>query len=137
MPPTSRTELLELLGATQRNRMWSWSAVNHAERKVYFGVWRDLAKKRNGVDVSFIIQEADWGMETGTKSPARREQDDNLALALDHGYEAFAFLNDVKDPAAYPRKIARTITTHIHSIRLEPQPDGTILGYPTSRITIR
>ncbi|HEY3569045.1 MAG TPA: hypothetical protein VGP73_14010 [Thermoanaerobaculia bacterium] len=137
MVPRNRTELLERLGAKQRNIVWSWSAVDEAGRKVYFSAWRDLAKKRDGQQITYIIQEPDWGMETGTPSPARKEQDENLALAFDHGYETFAYFIDAKDPAATPRQIANTTTSFIKAVRLERQPDGTVLAYPTRRIEIR
>jgi hypothetical protein len=33
---TSRTQLMDYLGAKQRNVVWSWCAVNDEEKKVYF-----------------------------------------------------------------------------------------------------
>jgi len=135
----NRTELLERLGAKQRNIVWSWCAVNEAERKVYFSVWRDLVRKGEAGQLVYVVQEPHWGIDvkTGARSPARKEHDELLALALENHYEAFAYFIDAKDPSATPREIESTMTSFIRGLRLERQPNGTILGYPGLRIEIR
>lgn len=137
--PASRSQLMEYLGAQQRNVVWSWCAVNDEERKVYLSVWLDTAKKRDGARLSYIIQESDWGVDesTGAISPARKDHDEKLALVFDHGYEPYGYFIEAKDRNARPRKIEDTKTGFIFSLELERLPDGTILGYLKSRIEIR
>lgn len=135
----NRSQLMDYLGAKQRNTVWSWCAVNEEEKKVYFSVWVDTHKKRDGVNSSYVIQEPHWGIdeETGSASAARRDHDEKLALVFDKGYEAYGYFIEAKDRHAQPRQIESTHTGFIFSFRLEKQPDGTVLGYPGKRIEIR
>ena len=55
--PANLSQLMAYLGAKQRSVIWSWCAVNDAERKVYLRVWLDTAKKRDGQRLSYLIQE--------------------------------------------------------------------------------
>src|SRR4051812_23093695 len=50
---TSRSQLMEYLGAKQLNTVWSWCAVNDEERKVYLSIWTDTKEKRDGVRLSY------------------------------------------------------------------------------------
>ena len=135
----NRSQLMEHLGAKQKNTVWSWCAVNEEEHKVYLSVWTDTRAKRDGVRVSYVIQEPDWGIDqhTGSKSPARKDQDEKLALIFDEGYEVYGYFIEAKDTSANPREIASTSTSFIFSFDLERQVDGVILGYPKARIEIR
>lgn len=137
--PQNRTQLMDYLGAKQKNVVWSWCGVNDEKRKVYFSVWDDMGKKRDGSRLSYIIQEPHWGVDeaTGSLSPARRDHDEKLSLVFDAGYEAYGYIIVAKDRHAEPRQIEETRTSFIFSFDLERQPDGTILGYPKTRIEIR
>lgn len=80
---------MNYLGAKQRNTVWSWCAVNEEEKKVYLSVWEDTRAKRNEDDrTSYLIQEPHWGVneQTGKKSAARKDHDDNLSKIFDSGY---------------------------------------------------
>ncbi len=135
----NRSQLMDHLGAKQKNTVWSWCAVNEEERMVYLSVWMDTRAKRDGVRVSYVIQEPDWGVDptTGSKSAARKDQDEKLSLIFDKGYEAYGYFIEAKDTTANPREIESTSTSFIFSFDLERQPDGSILGYPKARIEIR
>lgn len=137
--PKSRSALMSYLGAKQRNVVWSWCAVNDEERKVYFSVWLHTHAKRDGTRASYIIQEPWWGIDrdSGTRSPARNDHDEKLALVFDHGYEAFGYFIEAKDTKAETKEIEETKTSFVFSFELEKQTDGTILGYPKTRINIR
>ena len=135
--PASRSQLMSYLGATQRNVVWSWCAVNDAERKVYLSVWLDTAKKRDGERLSYIIQEPNWGVESdGSLAAARKDHDEKLDLIFDHGYEPYGYFIEAKDRNARPRQIEETKTSFIFSLELERQTDGTILGFLKERINI-
>jgi hypothetical protein len=133
----SRSQMMDYLGATQRNVVWSWCAVNHEERKVYLSLWSDTHQKHADGRVSYIVQEPDWGMEKGFASPARVDHDEKLALVFDQGYEAYGYVIVPKDPGQHPRQIAETRTGFVFALSLERLDDGTVLGYPTSRINLR
>lgn len=135
----SRQALMESLGAKQRNTVWSWCAVNDEERKVYFSVWLHTHAKRDGVRPSYIIQEPCWGIDaqTGTRAAARNDHDEKLALVFEQGYQAFGYFIKAKDTQAEPKEIEETLTSFVFSFELEKQSDGTILGYPKTRINLR
>lgn len=135
---TSRTQLMDYLGAKQRNVVWSWCAINEEERKVYFSLWSDLRKKRDGVRVSYLVQEPNWGVDpkSGSKSAARKDHDEKLVLALERGYEAYGYVVEAEDTRAEPRKIESTAASFIFQLDLEKREDGTVLGYPVARISI-
>lgn len=137
--PENRSQLMEYLGAKQKNTVWSWCAVNDEERKVYFSVWMDTRSKRDGTTVSYVIQEPDWGVAqgTGSKSAARKDHDEKLSLVFNEGYEAYGYFIEPKDKNAYPREIESTKTSFIFSFELERQKDGSVLGYPKTRIEAR
>lgn len=137
--PANRSQLMEYLGAKQKNTVWSWCAVNEEERKVYLSVWLDTAKKRDANRLSYVIQEPDWGLDeaTGSVSAARKDHDEKLALIFSEGFEPFGYFIEAKDRNARPRQIEDTKTGFIFSLELEKLPDGTVLGYLKHRIEIR
>jgi hypothetical protein len=130
---------MDHLGAKQKNTVWSWCAVNYDEKKVYFSVWVDKRGKHDGVRTSYVIQEPHWGIdgETGAISPARKDHDEKLALVFENSYEAYGYFIEARNPNASPREIESIQTSFIFLFKLERQPDGTVLGYPVTRIEIR
>jgi hypothetical protein len=135
--PENRSQLMSYLGATQRNTVWSWCAVNEAERKVYLSVWTDFrGDHANNGKKSYIIQEPHWGIDQGrtSPSPARNDHDEKLSKIFESGYEAFGYFIEVRDPKAVPREIEKTKTSFVFSLELERLPDGRIIGYPLDRI---
>ena len=106
---TSRTQLMDYLGAKQRNVVWSWCAVNDEEKKVYFSLWSDMRKKRDGARVSYLIQEPNWGVDpkNGSESAARKDHDEKLVLALERGYEAYGYVVEAEDTGVESRKIEK------------------------------
>lgn len=134
---TSRAQMMDYLGAEQRNPVWAWCAVNMQERKVYLSLWSDTRAKRDGERISYLVQEPHWGTEKGGLSAARRDQDEKLAMVFDQGFEAYGYVIVAKDQGQEPRQIAETLTGFVFALTLERSADGTVLGYPTSRINLR
>jgi hypothetical protein len=97
-----------------------------------------MRKKRDGARVSYLIQEPNWGVDpkNGSKSAARKDHDEKLVLALERGYEAYGYVVEAEDTGVEPRKIESTATSFIFQLKLEKLQDGTVLGYPESRINI-
>jgi hypothetical protein len=140
MKPENRSQLMSYLGAEQRNIVWSWCGVNEKERKVFLSVWEDTRKKRNGDEkISYIIQEPHWGIneDSRSKSAARNDHDEKLALIFEDGYEAYGYIVVARDVDADPREIEKTKTSFIFSLELKHLDDGTIIGYPLERIEIK
>jgi hypothetical protein len=143
----NRKQLMDYLGAVQRNTVWSWCAVNEEERKVYLSMWSDLRVDGQGKHIppraprtprdGYIVQGMHWGMEDGIRDHRRRDHDEKLAYVFDDGYEAFGYINVAKDPKQHPREIAETKTGFVFALELKRLPDGTVLGFPTRRINIR
>ena len=135
----NRSQLMGYLGAQQRNTVWSWCAVDHEDKKVYFSLWDDTRQKRDGDRFSYLVQEPHWGIdpETGRVKPARRDHDEKLDLAFAHGYEVFGYVVVAKDIKVVPREIEETKTGFVFALDLERVDNGSILGYPTTRINIR
>jgi len=131
--------MMEYLGAVQKNTVWSWCAVNDGEKKVYFSLWVDSGAKRDGKNISYIVQEPDWGADEDTHSlsAARKDQDEKLGLVFDKGYEPWGYCIVAKDRHARPREIEETRTCFVYLLRLERLPDGTILAHPISRLNLR
>jgi hypothetical protein len=138
--PANRLQLMDRLGAKQKNTVWSWCGVNEDEKSVYFSVWTDYRRKfgDKGRDY-YTIQGPHWGMnkETGKFSAARKEHDENLEKVFSRGYQAFGYFVVAKDKNIVPREIAKTRTSFLFSLELERLEDDTVIGYPLQRIEIR
>ncbi|ENQ5771699.1 hypothetical protein ACOW3S_003480 [Vibrio fluvialis] len=133
----NRSQLMDYLGAEQRNVVWSWCAVNETERKVYLSVWTDFKTNIDG-KMAYILQEPAWGLnENGHFSPARNDHDEKLGKIFSEGYESYGYFVEVKDKNAEPREILYTKTSFIFSLELERLESGVIIGYPKKRIEIK
>jgi len=102
-------------------------------------VWLDTRSKRDGTRVSYVIQEPNWGIDqdTGLETAARKDHNEKMSLIFNEGYEAYGYFVEAKDKNAHPREIESTKTSFIFSFDLERQEDGSVLGYPKTRIEIR
>lgn len=129
---------MHYLGAKQRNVVWSWCAINEDDKKIYFSLWADSREKRDGTRVSYVVQKPHWGIDeaTGIKSPARKDHDEKLRLAIESDYESYGYLVEPKDRNAIPREIEYTETAFIFRLQLETQQDGSVIGYPLARINL-
>lgn len=83
---SSRKAFIESLGATCKNWTWSWSFVNHQERKIIFGAWDTHV---NG-SRSLILCE-DWEIENGRRNSGYGQSLDHLRLVSEEGYELYTF----------------------------------------------
>jgi 5-methylcytosine-specific restriction enzyme A len=73
-----------------RNTDFSWSGVNHRQKKVLFGAWVDEAKSSDGGTRIFSPQ---WsrGEDGKRKNPNYKEALLNLTYVIDLGYDLFTF----------------------------------------------
>lgn len=133
----NRSQLMDQLGATQANTVWSWCGVNADKRKVYFSVWADLVFKGPGGETRYTVQEPDWGIDdAGHRSPARNDHDEKLGLVFDGGYEAYAYFIEAQDPTAHPRQIAGIRTSFVMRMKLVRDEAGSVYGVPLERIEL-
>lgn len=137
--PENRSQLMEYFGADQRNTVWSWCAVNQDEKKVFLSVWTDSRQTLpEETKPCYILQEPNWGIDrSGSRSAARNDHDEKLALVFDEGYEAYGYFIEPKDKTAIPREIAYTKTSFVFRLELKRLDDGRIIGYPLERIDVR
>jgi len=135
----SRSQMMKYLGAAQRNVHWAWCAVNDEEKKVYLCLWSDTRRDQPDGRVAYVVQEPNWGLdeEKGERSPARNDQDEQLAKVFDEGYQPLGYVVIAKDPEAAAREIGETKTGFVFELDLEKEEDGTILGYLGKRIELR
>lgn len=137
--PQNRSQLMDYLGATQRNTVWSWCGVDHGGKKVYFSIWTHGQLNQGDGKRTYILQEPQWGIDSasGSVSPARKDHDEKFALVFDEGYEAFGYFIDAKDKNAVPAQIEHTKTSFIVGLDIKRLDDGRIVGSITRRIEIR
>ena len=137
--PENRSQLMAYFGAEQRNTVWSWCAVNEAEKSVYFSIWTDLFNKYGDKGRKYYtIQEPDWGIDpvTGNHQPARNDHDEKLDMVFNKGYKPYGYFIDARDKNVVPREIEATRTSFVFSLDLEKLENGTIIAYPKERINV-
>lgn len=136
--PRNRLQLMKRLGAEQLNNVWSWCAVNEAEKKVYFSIWTDNIHTHKG-QKGYLIQKAagDPDGEVATRSAARDDRNAKFALVFEHGYEAYGYFIVPKDRFAQPREILETRTSFVMKLRLERLADGSVWATAIERLEIR
>jgi len=135
--PANRSQLMDRFGAVQLNTVWSWCAVNEAEKSVYLSVWTDHVDKVDGV-TTYTLQGPAWGVnELGRKSAARNDHDEKLSLVFDQGYRAFGYFIEAKDRSGIPREIADIRTSFVMEMKLSRSDDGWVTGTPIRRIEVR
>lgn len=84
---SSRKKFRESLSATCRNTQWSWSWVNHDEKKVYFGA-SDVHEKGDAQ----LILGYHWKQNLkGRSNPGYKEALSNIGLVLNQGYGLYTF----------------------------------------------
>ena len=113
----NRAQLMELLGATQANTVWSWCGVNEEIRRVYFSVWSDHIYKESG-GTRYLMQEPEWGVEEGRIKPARNDHDEKFRLVFEQGYEPYVYFIDPVDPTTIPRQIAGIRTSFVMKVKV-------------------
>jgi 5-methylcytosine-specific restriction protein A len=82
----SRTALFREIGAEFANPRWSWAAVNHEKRMVYFCAWAE----RMTESCATILSE-DWEKRRARKSPGFSDAVKKLRLVQEEGYELTVF----------------------------------------------
>lgn len=136
--PENRSQLMTYFGAEQRNTVWSWCAVNEAEKKVYLSVWTDHGKTQPGDNrKSYILQEPHWGEKPdGAFQPARKDHDEKLDKVFESGYEAFGYFVEPKSRNTVPREIKNTRTSFVLRLELKRLNNGIVIGYPLERVEV-
>lgn len=83
----SRKKFRESLDASCKNQQWSWSWVNHKEKKVYFGA-SDVHEKGDAQ----LILGFDWRQnKKGRTNPGYHEAVENIDLVLKETYSLHTF----------------------------------------------
>lgn len=83
---TSRKRFIESLGATCSNWNWSWSFVNHDEKKVIFGAWQDFIKGNRA-----LIFSNEWKTRRDRNQSPWPESRENLRLIEEESYSLHVF----------------------------------------------
>lgn len=84
----TRQEFIMSLGATCANWRWSWSFVDHANHKVYFGAWEDEKKSLEG---GVRIFSEDWQNSPQRRNTGFRQSKEHIDLILERAYRLFTF----------------------------------------------
>lgn len=80
-----RKAFIEAQGASCRNWRWSWSFVDHENKRVIFGAWSD-----NETPEGQIILEDQWRVHNGRIQPAYAESLEHIEL-IRSGYRLLTF----------------------------------------------
>lgn len=78
---SSRKKFIQSLGGVCSNWNWSWSFVNHDEKKVFFGAWQDYFEENRA-----LIFSESWKTKYGKKRAPWPESRENLRLIEEEGY---------------------------------------------------
>jgi 5-methylcytosine-specific restriction enzyme A len=102
----SRKRFIEGLGGTCVNWYWSWSFVNHDERKIFFGAWDDHIRSNRA-----LIFSEDWEIRRGRLQNAWPQSREHIRLIEEEGYQLHIYPMVCANPEAEigtgPRKIER------------------------------
>ncbi|MDA7427764.1 hypothetical protein PGB28_04780 [Primorskyibacter aestuariivivens] len=82
----SRTAFFRKIGAEYANPRWSWSAVNHDKKEVYFGAWDDRT-----TESSAVILDEDWALNRARRSPGFSDAQRKLKHVDEEGYALLIF----------------------------------------------
>lgn len=83
----NRKQFIESHGATCKNWNWSWSFVNHDDRFVIFGIWKDGDAQKLG-----LILHKDWEISPkGRRNNGYRQAFEHMQLVETHGYQLRTF----------------------------------------------
>lgn len=82
---TTRRAFIEANGADCRNWRWSWSFVNHEEKRVIFGAW-----DQHEVPEGQVILARSWRIHNGRVQPAFAESLEHIKL-INSGFELWTF----------------------------------------------
>lgn len=116
----SRTGFFKKLGAEFANMRWSWCAVHHEKREVYFGVWDVESTGASG-----RILSKDWERPRGNKQPGFSDALHKINLIEDHGYKLLVFEMEQgqKDRFIAPSKIAAINETLVEARLVQTEND--------------
>ena len=84
---TSRKQFILSQGATCNNWTWSWSFVNHEEKRVIFGAW-DVNTNGN---TCLILSQTWKNNQKGRKSAAFKQSREHIRLIEEEGYTLQTF----------------------------------------------
>ncbi|HCG5592894.1 hypothetical protein OTK59_12350 [Vibrio natriegens] len=93
--PENRKQLLDMLGATQKNVQWSWCAVDDTNKRVFFSIWeQEKLHEKNRYDTkAYLIQQPWWGVDENLKSTkSRNDHNEKLRLYFECGYSAYGYI---------------------------------------------
>ncbi len=90
----SRKQFIENMGGTCANWNWSWSFVNHEDRKVFFGAWQDFIQGKRA-----LILSSSWQTRRGREQNGYSEAVENLRLVEQEEY-ALCVYTMIADPSS-------------------------------------
>jgi hypothetical protein len=128
----SRKKFIESLGGTCANWNWSWSFVNHAEKKIFFGAWQDLCKGNRA-----LVFSESWRTKYGKKRAPWPESYENLRLVAEEEYALYVYTM-VADPDSEldyekgARRIA-AILNDLAEAKLQREGDDWYAVFPVNK----
>ena len=102
----SRKRFIESMGGTCANWYWSWSFVNHNERKIFFGAWEDHIENERA-----LIFSDTWEVRRNRRQNAWPQGREHVRLVEEEKYQLLIYPMVCANPEATvgtgPRKIKR------------------------------
>ena len=90
----NRKQLANKLGMTMKNVQWSWSAVNHEEKKALVFAWEHYKEKRDN-DWYYLVLHENWRLDdTGRVLPGFTEALVNVKHVINDGYQLIVALQE-------------------------------------------
>ncbi|HCE4545002.1 hypothetical protein [Vibrio parahaemolyticus] len=135
-PPKNRYQLMNALGATQRNIYWSWCAEDKDNKRLFFTAWEHENIAPTGEEPIFIIQHPKWGIkDNGKFSNSRKDHNDKIQKYFDGldasnldvpKHTAYCYFTHAKinreDKSNYDIEIRKVLRNYIYEINLIKVP---------------
>lgn len=126
-PELAYSKFCESLDCPLRNTVWSWSSINHDNRRALFSVWSD--RLAGGRTVMWDKADFEYKRRRGGK-----EKIENLEAAMAGRYETYGIVCYAKDVNASPRERLTYDDQALLVLRLVGEPEG-IVGHVIGETT--
>uniref|UniRef100_UPI00115C094D hypothetical protein n=1 Tax=Vibrio cholerae TaxID=666 RepID=UPI00115C094D len=135
-PPKNRYQLMQALGATQRNIYWSWCAEDSDKHRLFFTAWEHENIAPAGEEPIFVIQHPKWGIkDNGKLSNSRNDHNEKIQKYFDGlnpnnkyapKYTAYCYFTYAKinkeDKNSYDIEIRKIVRDYIYEVDLIKVP---------------
>ncbi|MGX4990644.1 hypothetical protein [Enterobacter kobei] len=116
----TKTKFIQSLGFICQNIVWSWSYVDHSNKRILFGIWSDL-KMPGG---EHLILSDKWIENSyGVKNLGYSQAIEHLKLVLFSNYELYTFEQTPINPKDEVRK-TKEFSERIYKKHLVRRGDG-------------